>query len=377
MAKKKKAAADGVDRGDATGGGDDVDTGAIELNAADVAVTSKKAQKKAAKEAQIKNVSGKQSEVYMELAARFVLNAPPEELADGNRLLFLVEQAHWYYEDFIREKDASLPVLKLRAFVTNMFEIVPQLKSMAMAKDISTTYDKFLAYKFSIPTCGAVLLNPAMDKCLMVRGWGSNSKSLGFPKGKMDAGETESECAAREVEEEIGVNIRDFIVEEDKVHFYRKLGKDMNTAQGKWTQKNTLFIIQGISEETKFLTHTRKEISDIVWNPIWIFDLPDGELHKYRGKYASCFPGLKAIAAWVKKKQSKQPKPRMNNVIAAQSPAAGRGKTMTLEDLEQEIMASLDDVSDDENDAAIAYEPFSALNNFTFNHSAIMQPFLR
>jgi len=376
MAKKKKAAADGVDGGDATGGGDDVDTGAIELNAADVAVTSKKAQKKAAKEAQIKNVSGKQSEVYMELAARFVLNAPPEELADGNRLLFLVEQAHWYYEDFIREKDKSLPTLTLRVFATNMFATVPQLKSRF--KDISTIYAKFLAYKFSVPTCGAVLLNPAMDKCLMVRGWGKNSKSLGFPKGKMDAGETEADCAAREVEEEIGVNIRDFIVEEDKVHFYRKLGKEMNTEQGKWTQKNTLFIIQGISEETKFLTHTRKEISDIVWNPLWIFDLPDDELNKYRAKYASCFPGLKAIAAWVKKKQSKQPKPRMNNVIAAQSPAAGRGKTMTLEDLEQEIMASLDDVSDDDDDdAGVAYEPFSALTNFTFNHSAIMQPFLR
>lgn len=377
MAKKKKSAADVVDDGENVAGVDDVGVDAIVGMAVDdVAVTAKEGKKKASKAAKQSNVSKAMEETYVELAARFVLNAPPEEIADGNRLLFLVEQAHWYYEDFIREKDKSLPTLTLRVFATNMFATVPQLKSRF--KDISTIYAKFLAYKFSVPTCGAVLLNPAMDKCLMVRGWGKNSKSLGFPKGKMDAGETEADCAAREVEEEIGVNIRDFIVEEDKVHFYRKLGKEMNTEQGKWTQKNTLFIIQGISEETKFLTHTRKEISDIVWNPLWIFDLPDDELNKYRAKYASCFPGLKAIAAWVKKKQSKQPKPRMNNVIAAQSPAAGRGKTMTLEDLEQEIMASLDDVSDDDDDdAGVAYEPFSALTNFTFNHSAIMQPFLR
>jgi len=377
MGKKKKSSAtiatdviadDGGERAVDDDGEDE--RGELNDSGAPTPTPMSRAPKRAA------GLSDKIIDVCVELAARFVLNAPEEELADSNRLLFLVEQAHWYYVDFVREKDQTLPGKTLKAFAEMMFAAVPQLKSRV--KDMETTYQKFLLYKFSVPTCGAVLLNPAMDKCLMVRGWGKNA-NLGFPKGKMDAGETEAECAAREVEEEIGVNIRDFIVEEDKVHFYRKIGSDVNKNEVKWTQKNTLYIIQGISEETKFLTHTRKEISDIVWNPLWIFDLPEEQLNKYKNKYSSCFPGLRAIAQWVKQNKKKQPKPQTNHVIAPQSPAAGRGKTVTLEDLEQEIMASYDGAADnnEDDDDGEAYEPFSALSSFSFDKSAIMQAFIR
>jgi hypothetical protein len=34
----------------------------------------------------------------------------------------------------------------------------------------------------TVPVFGAILLNPALDKCIMVKGWKSNS--WGFPKGK-------------------------------------------------------------------------------------------------------------------------------------------------------------------------------------------------
>lgn len=316
-------------------------------------------------------VNAEMKDVYLELAARFILNAPPEELENGNRLLFLVEQAHWYYEDFTIENRPSKKPLKsmqLRSFALEMFTSVPSLKKWV--GNYGETFSAFLKYKYSIPTCGAVLLNPAMDKCLMVRGWGKNNKSLGFPKGKMDAKETEAECAAREVEEEIGVDIRQFIVEEDKVTFYRKV------AGGKYIQKNTLFIIQGISEETKFLTHTRKEISDIVWNPMWIFALPEEKMYKYKNKYSSCWPGLKSLSKWVQSKQKKHPKPRMNAVNAPQSPAAGRAAPMSLEELERELVAGFEDDAEDEDDIDEPYEAFSALTNFKFDRSAIMQPFV-
>ena len=315
-------------------------------------------------------VNARMREVHLELAVRFILNAPPEEIEDTNRLFFLVEQAHWYYEDFTREREPGLPTRTFEAFSKELFQNVPALKSKL--KNFDDTLKAFKTYKFSIPTCGAVLLNPTMDKCLMVKGWGKFSKSLGFPKGKCDANETEEECAAREVEEEIGVNIRDFIVPEDKVIFYRKRAPGSN-----FLQKNTLFMIQGISEETKFLTHTRKEIGDIVWNPISIFEHGGNGL---KLKYGSVVPVLRSIVDWVKSRKAAQPQPRTNKVVAPQSPAANRATAMTLQELENELLASAADEVEDEpedEDAGVPYKPFAALENFKFNKSAIMQPFVR
>ena len=45
---------------------------------------------------------------------------------------------------------------------------------------------------------GAILLNVAMDKCLLVRGY-KDSASWGFPKGKVAKEESDRACAIREV----------------------------------------------------------------------------------------------------------------------------------------------------------------------------------
>ena len=50
----------------------------------------------------------------------------------------------------------------------------------------------------TIPTMGAILLDPAMEKCLLVRGW-SKAAGWGFPKGKISKEEADGACAAREV----------------------------------------------------------------------------------------------------------------------------------------------------------------------------------
>ena len=50
----------------------------------------------------------------------------------------------------------------------------------------------------TIPTMGAILLDPSMEKCLLVRGW-SKAAGWGFPKGKISKEEADGACAAREV----------------------------------------------------------------------------------------------------------------------------------------------------------------------------------
>ena len=50
--------------------------------------------------------------------SRFVLNVPEEELQAFERILFSVEQAHWFYEDNTMEQNPSLKSLSLREFTS-------------------------------------------------------------------------------------------------------------------------------------------------------------------------------------------------------------------------------------------------------------------
>ena len=65
-------------------------------------------------------------------------------------------------------------------------------------KDRDAIYANFSAYKQTVPVMGAILLNVAMDKCLLVRGF-KDSASWGFPKGKGAKEESDMACAIREV----------------------------------------------------------------------------------------------------------------------------------------------------------------------------------
>jgi 8-oxo-dGTP pyrophosphatase MutT (NUDIX family) len=183
-------------------------------------------------------------ELLEELAARFVLNCPAEELNSFERILFLVEQAHWYYEDFVREENKNLRSMKLREFAELTFH-----RCAALSKyrgKVDGIYKNFLMYKLSIPTAGLVILNPQMDKVLMVKGWNSGS-SWGFPKGKINKNEPERECAAREVFEEVGVDFSGYTNEEDSIVVTRSV--DKAGAPG-LKQRSRLFIVPNISEET-------------------------------------------------------------------------------------------------------------------------------
>jgi hypothetical protein len=48
--------------------------------------------------------------------SRFIINVPTAELSSVERICFQVEQAHWFYEDFIRELKPELPSFQLKTF---------------------------------------------------------------------------------------------------------------------------------------------------------------------------------------------------------------------------------------------------------------------
>jgi|LauGreDrversion2_3_1035106.scaffolds.fasta_scaffold107878_2 mRNA-decapping enzyme subunit 2 len=86
-----------------------------------------------------------------------------------------------------------------------------------------------------------------------------------WPKGKMEVGESDAECAIREVYEEIGFNITRRLRASNAI----SLAIRQHDANGiKTANTLTLFIIPGVSEKTPFRARTLGEISAIEWFPL-------------------------------------------------------------------------------------------------------------
>ncbi|KAF8489603.1 DCP2-domain-containing protein [Gautieria morchelliformis] len=197
------------------------------------------------------------NEVLEDVSSRFILNLPEGELSEIERVCFQVEQAHWYYEDFIRDHNAALPSLPLKKFSEILFRSCPLLHHWS--HDHETAFNGFMNYKTRVPVCGAIMLNEALTKCVLVKGWKS-SAGWGFPKGKVNENEDEALCAVREVAEETGYNLSGQIRETDCIKLYVK------------QQPITLFVVPDVPEDFPFKTQTRKEISKIDW--FKLADLP-------------------------------------------------------------------------------------------------------
>jgi hypothetical protein len=100
--------------------------------------------------------------------SRFIINVPDEELASVERIFFQIEQAHWFYEDFIREQNSSLPSFSLKNFSAKFFHHCPLLHEWS--DEHETAFVNFMEYKIRVPVCGAIILNEAMDKVTLSGG---------------------------------------------------------------------------------------------------------------------------------------------------------------------------------------------------------------
>ncbi|KAJ3499960.1 hypothetical protein NLJ89_g9998 [Agrocybe chaxingu] len=205
-------------------------------------------------------------EVFEELSSRFILNLPEEEMNSQARLCFQVEQAHWYYEDFVRETNPSFQQLSFKKFLAKLIEYCPVLHQI---EDSERAVADFMEYKKQVPVCGAIMLNPPMDKCVLVKGWKASS-GWGFPKGKINETEPPHLCAIREVLEETGYNLAGQLDQDTpclKIILHEQLIR--------------LYVVAGIPEDYPFQTKTRKEISKIDW--FKLTDLPTWKRNKQGG----------------------------------------------------------------------------------------------
>ncbi|KAJ7169909.1 Dcp2, box A domain-containing protein [Mycena filopes] len=226
-------------------------------------------------------------EVLEDLSSRFILNLPDEELASLERICFQVEQAHWFYEDFIREENPKFPSLPLKKFSAMLFHACPLLHQWS--HDHEQAFNTFMQYKTRVPVCGAIMLNDTWEKCVLVKGWKSSS-GWGFPKGKINEDEPAHSCAIREVLEETGYNLATQINKQDVIEMSIK------------EQKISLYIVPGVSEDYPFKTKTRKEISKIEW--FKLTDLPTWKRNKAApGKFYLISPFIGALKAFINERK--------------------------------------------------------------------------
>ncbi|KAJ7597028.1 pyrophosphatase DCP2 [Mycena floridula] len=231
------------------------------------------------------------AEILEELESRFILNLPDEELASLERICFQIEQAHWFYEDFVREQNNKFPSYTLKNFSSIMFNSCALLKRWA--HDHEQVFSTFMQYKTRVPVCGAIMLNDKWDKCVLVKGWKSSS-GWGFPKGKINEDEPQMTCAVREVLEETGYNLAAQIRSDHVI--------EMNIRE----QKIALYVVPGVPEDYSFKTKTRKEISKIEW--FSLADLPTWKRHKAApGKFYLIAPFILPLRNFIREHHHPSP----------------------------------------------------------------------
>ncbi|XP_076824629.1 m7GpppN-mRNA hydrolase-like [Clavelina lepadiformis] len=234
--------------------------------------------------------------VLDDLCSRFLLNIPQSEKEDMIRFCFQIEIAHWFYLDFYRPEDPTLPDCRMREFAKVIFTEYPFLLNPRDV-DVVNVLDRWKEYKRTVPTYGAILLDSSLEHVLLVQGFWIKA-SWGFPKGKVNKNENPEVCATREVLEETGYNISG------------KIDKTQYAEHHLNEQLSRLYYVPGVPMDTTFKPQTRGEIKSLQW-----FNINDLPAHKkdltpkhHLNMAANCFfmviPFIKQIRRWISTKKS-------------------------------------------------------------------------
>ncbi|KAL3464166.1 hypothetical protein BJX64DRAFT_275914 [Aspergillus heterothallicus] len=245
-----------------------------------------------------------------DLCVRFIINLPREELESVERICFQVEEAQWFYEDFIRPLDPALPSLSLKAFALRIFQHCPLMANWSRYHHM-TAFSEFLAYKTRVPVRGAIMLNHEMDQVVLVKGW-KKGANWSFPRGKINKDEKDIDCAIREVYEETGYDVREagLVKGEEDVKFIEITMRE---------QHMRLYVFRGVPQDAYFEPRTRKEISKIEW---WrLSDLPtlkkskqydEGQAAANANKFYMVAPFLHPLKKWIAQQKKLDPRTQLD-----------------------------------------------------------------
>lgn len=228
--------------------------------------------------------------VLDDLCSRFILHIPSEERDNAIRVCFQIELAHWFYLDFCMQNTPGAPHCGIRDFAKAVFHHCPFL--LPHGEDVQKVLEQWKEYKMGVPTYGAIILDESLEKVLLVQGYLAKS-GWGFPKGKVNEDEAPHDCAVREVLEETGFDIKN------------RICKDKFIEQKITDQLVRLYIIPGVSKDTKFIPKTRKEIRNIEWFPIEKLPChrndmtPKSKLGLAPNRFFMAIPFIRPLREWI------------------------------------------------------------------------------
>lgn len=228
--------------------------------------------------------------VLDDLCSRFILHIPSEERDNAIRVCFQIELAHWFYLDFCMQNTPGAPHCGIRDFAKAVFHHCPFL--LPHGEDVQKVLEQWKEYKMGVPTYGAIILDESLEKVLLVQGYLAKS-GWGFPKGKVNEDEAPHDCAVREVLEETGFDIKN------------RICKDKFIEQKITDQLVRLYIIPGVSKDTKFIPKTRKEIRNIEWFsieklPCHRNDMtPKSKLGLAPNRFFMAIPFIRPLREWI------------------------------------------------------------------------------
>ena len=242
---------------------------------------------------------------------RFILNLPESELLTADRIFVQIEQAWWYYEDFICDPRPHLTYLprysNLRPFAKEIFEYSTVLPE---ASQFSEMWKQYLIYKKKISNYGCILLSSDYQRIVLCQIYNATTYTL--PSGKINEGEDGAAAAARETYEETGFDPSCLCGvtatwKEQSPHritwdseFQHPKNKLVNQDDGGGGgsgggKRRTCYVIVGVPEDFPFTPICRKEVSNIVW-----FHLDQLSTVKT----FAVLPFVKPLRKWIQKHQN-------------------------------------------------------------------------
>lgn len=228
--------------------------------------------------------------VLDEIIFRFFLNLTDIDLHPV-RLGFIIEEAHWFLIDFyVQYQNMSFRAFAIQLFTyiyennQNQQNEVNKDSSFCMNQensdrisDIFTNAAKidranlsaenlrinakmylqsidfylkiFNDYKFCVPVYGAIIFDSTLDYVLLNQGYSKKAQFV-FPRGKKSFNETGKDTAIREVYEEVGLDVKNKILD---IMFKPK------------KEKYSILIVVNQRMNVHLKSHTRNEIRDIKW----------------------------------------------------------------------------------------------------------------
>ena len=189
--------------------------------------------------------------VLEDLLVRFLVNVPDEDLLSIERVFFQVEEAQWFYTDYVRVLNPLLPAMRMKGFAPKFLKKCPLIWKWGEPADAIARFGK---YKSTIPVRGVALFNHDLTKVVLVQGIELNTWS--FPRGKISKDELDLGCAIREVREETGFDATAYTSEDDYIE---------RTIRAK---NYKIYLAKGVPEDFDFQPQAKNEISQIAWHDI-------------------------------------------------------------------------------------------------------------